>query len=288
MKLLLSLFLSCFFFQNTVAQLKGDTYADALKSKKASVVAVYLEEEAFAFKDATGKISGVEGDIFNHFVNWLKNAKGIELEVSYIGERSFSKFYTMVKDGSQGVFGLGTTTILDRRKSEVIFSPPFINNIAVMITHSSVKNLSSLNQMSTEFGNLKGLAGKGTTLEGYLIDATQKYYPNAKLEYLPSQIEVVNKVAQDPSYFAYVDLSIYWPAFDKQKLPIKRHPVGDLASETFGFIMPLDSDWAPVINEFFNLGTGYRSTAAYRNILMKHLGVEVTKMLEIARNQQSN
>ncbi|TNE68626.1 transporter substrate-binding domain-containing protein [bacterium] len=285
---ILTLVLGIILAGNVTAQLKGDTYADALKNKKATIVAVYLEEEAFAFKDADGKVSGIEGDIFSHFVNWLKNAKGIDLKVSYIGEKSFAKFYEMVQNGSQGVVGLGTTTILDRRKSEVKFSPPFINNIAVLISNSSIPNLSSLNAMGTEFSKLKGLAAKGTTLEGYLRNATSTYYPNAKLEFLPSQGEVAEKVAQDPSYFAYVDLSVYWPAFDKQKMAIKRHPVGDLASETFGFIMPLDSDWDKVINEFFSLGTGYRSTAAYRNILMKHLGVEVTKMLEIARNQNSN
>lgn len=96
-------------------------------------------------------------------------------------------------------------------------------------------------------------------------------------------MEVVKKVAENPSYFAYMDLSVYWPAFDKQKLPIKRQAVGDLSSETFGFIMPLSSDWDEPLEEFFKLGRGYRSNPAYQSILMKHLGVEVTKMLQLAQ-----
>ena len=269
-------------------QLSGDTYANALEAKKAKIVAVYLEEDAFAYKDANGNVTGLEIDIFNHFANWLKNAKGIELEIEFIGEKTFATFYTMVQNSSNGVFGLGTVTILDRRKSEIQFSPAFINNIAILATNNTVPTLSSLSALGTEFSSLNGLAAKGTTLEGYLMDVTKNYAPSTKLEYLPSQSEVAEKLAVDSKYFGYMDLSTFWPAVSKQKLPIKRHPAGDLSTETFGFIMPLNSDWEPVMKEFFSLGSGYRSTGMYRSTLMKHLGAEVTKMLELARTGSQN
>lgn len=264
-------------------KLSGDSYADAEITKKAKISVAYLIEDSFAFLDEKGNLSGVEGDIFNHFQNWLKNAKGIELDVTYFGESNFAKFYKMVQDGDGGVIGLGTVTILDRRRKEVKYSPPFMNNIAILATHSSIPTLTSLSNISTEFESLKGLAAKGTTLETYLIDLAKNYYPNVKLEYLPSQGEVAQKLVDDPSYFAYMDLSTFWPSYSKLKMPIKRHPAGDLSAETFGFIMPLNSDWDSILKEFFQIGSGYRSTLMYRNILVKHLGVEVTKMLEIAR-----
>lgn len=262
--------------------LSGDSWANARETGKASITALYLEEEAFAFLDNNGKLTGVEGDIFAHFINWVKNAKGIELEINYVEETSFVKFYDMIKNSSGGVFGLGSTTILDRRRSEVQFTPPFINNIAVLTSHEDAPDLNSLDEIASKFSGMKAVVADGTTLLGYMQELKEAYFKSLEIEILPSQIAVAEKVASDPNYFAYVDLSIYWPAVSKQNKPIKRQAVGDLSAEQFGFILPLDSDWEPVIKEFFSLGAGYRSSNAYRAVLMKHLGSEVTKMLELA------
>lgn len=261
----------------------GDTYADAIKNKKAKLTVAYLEEDAFAYPDEKGTPQGVEIDIFNQFIIWLRNSKKIIVTPEYVAEPSFQKFYSDVQNGGKGVVGLGTVTILERRKSEVKFSPAWINNIAVLVTHSSAADLEKLENISRTYSDKKALVARGTTLEGYIKELKEKYYPSLEIEYVESQMEVVQKVADDPSYFAYMDLSVYWPAYDKQKLPVKRQAVGDLSSETFGFIMPLSSDWDEPLQEFFQLGRGYRSNPAYQSILMKHLGVEVTKMLQLAQ-----
>lgn len=268
--------------------LMGDSWEKASAAKSGKIVAVYLEEDAFAYIDAKGNLTGIEVDIFEHFVNWVKNAKGVNLQVEYIGDKSFSGFYNAVQNAEDGVFGLGTITILERRATEVKFSPPFINNIALLVTHNSVGELSSMGQIATAFAGKKAIVAKGSTLEGYMREVKAKYHPNLVIELADSQIEAMDKVAVDPSYFAYLDLSIYWPGVQGRKLPIKRHAVGDLSQETFGFIMPLKTSWQPVITEFFNLGNGYRSNPAYKNILLRHLGPEVTKMLELARRQQGS
>lgn len=280
--------IALFLFSNGLnAQISGgDSWAAAKERKSGKITALFLQEDAFAFIDAAGKPAGIEIDIFNQFVTWVKNAKGVTLEVNYVPEPNFQKFYTSVQNGPNGLIGLGTITILERRKSEVQFSPAFINNVAVLVSHQSAPDLDKLENISTAFAGRKLVVAKGTTLEGYSMDIKNKHFRDVKVEYVSSQMEVVKKVAEDPSAFAYMDISIFWPAYDKEKLPVKRHPVGDLSSETFGFIMPLKSDWSPVLTEFFNLGSGYRANPAYKAILMKHLGGEVTKMLQLAQNRQ--
>lgn len=278
------------FVANTLSaqNLSGDTWASAQENGSASITAIYLQEDAFAYPDANGVPTGVEIDIFNQFSNWLKNSKKIMLDVNYVAEPSFQKFYSTVENGGDGLVGLGTVTILERRKREVQFTPPWINNIAVLVSHQSASDLNSLDNIAKSFAGMKAVVAKGTTLEGYMLQLKANYFPNVPVEYVSSQMEVVQKVASDPNYFAYMDLSIYWPAYDKEGMPIKRHEVGDLATETFGFILPLGSDWIEPLNEFFNLGSGYRSNPAYRNILLKHLGGEVTKMLQLAQTKSEN
>ncbi len=268
------------------AQKASDSWAAAKERKSGRITALFLQEDAFAYVDAAGKPAGLEIDIFNQFVNWVKHTKGVTLEVDYIAEPSVQKFYSGVKNGTSGVVGLGTVTILDRRKTEVQFAPPFINNIALLVTHSSVPDLIKLSQIADAFAGKKAIVAKGTTLEEHMMNLKKNYFPNLKIETVASQMDVVRKVAEDPSYFAYMDLSVYWPAYDKDNLPIKRQAAGDLSSETFGFIMPLSSDWNEPLTEFFNIGSGYRATNSYKSILMKHLGGEVTKMLHLTQQKQ--
>ena len=264
----------------------GDLWSEAKANGSGTITAVYLEEDAFAYTNKQGELTGVEIDIFNQFVNWVKNAKGVVLDVNYVKEsESFGDFYESVQQSSGGVFGLGTVTILERRKSEVQFTPPWINNIAVLVTHESVGELGSMDQLASQFEGMTAIAISNTTLEDRIENLKNQYYPGLNVEYVDSQNKALQKVAEgDGSYFTYLDVAIYWPAM-QEGAPIRRHAIGDKASEQFGFIMPLSSDWQPIFEEFFTLGGNYRSSAAYRKILVDHLGPEYTKMLEMAQKK---
>jgi putative glutamine transport system substrate-binding protein len=89
-------------------------------------------------------------------------------------------------------------------------------------------------------------------------------------------------VIGDPAGFAYLDLAFYIEAVQMKKA-IKRHPVGDKAAEQFGFIMPANSDWSPLLEEFFKSNGGYQTTKEYKTILINHLGEAGVKLLMSSR-----
>jgi putative glutamine transport system substrate-binding protein len=274
------------FSSHAQASFTGDTWAEAREKGSAEITAVYLEEDSFAYT-VDGQLTGVEIDIFEQFATWVKNSKGVDLSINYVKETGFNTFYTMVKESKGGVFGLGSVTILERRRAEVQFSEPFINNIAVLVTHESATDLDSMSEISKVYEDMVGIAPVGTTLEGYMEDLQAKYYPNLTINHIDSHQDVLKNIISNPKAFAYMDLSMFWPAYKKQGEPIKRQAVGDLSAEQFGFIMPLDSDWSVVIDEFFSIGGGYRSTSSYRSILMKNLGTEVLQMLDLAQKREN-
>ncbi|TNE70461.1 transporter substrate-binding domain-containing protein [bacterium] len=262
--------------------LRGDSYLKAKSDKEAKIVVTYLEEDVFAYTNSNGELDGIVVEIFHHFQNWIKNAKGIHLEIEYIPEANFKKFYTSVKDANVGVFGIGTTTILPQRQTEVKFSEPYISNIAVLITQGSVPTLIEMSDAVQIFSHMTGVTGAGMTLEKYLLGFQSKNGFSTPLHYVNSQAEIIHEVLTVPNRYAYVDLTSFWPLMDKYGDSIKRHPVADLSTESFGFIMPLNSDWDEPLNEFFNIGAGYRSSVLYRKVLQKYLGPEVVQMLKIA------
>jgi hypothetical protein len=93
--------------------------------------------------------------------------------------------------------------------------------------------------------------------------------------------ETLEKVFADPNGFAYLDLAFYIEAVQIKK-NVKRHAVGDKAAEQFGIIMPLGSDWAPLMDEFFKANGGYTNSKEYKTMLRKHLGESGVKLLQSA------
>jgi putative glutamine transport system substrate-binding protein len=213
----------------------------------------------------------------------VKENKHATITTKLVGDgTSFRGMYDKVKASSGGVIGLGNVTITPERKREVKFSPPIITNFAILISNSAAPTLIKLEDLPVTFASLTAYAAKGTTNEKRILELKQKYFPAMKIVTTTTSQETLDKVAADPHGFAYLDLAFYLEAVQLKK-SVKRHPVGDKAAEQFGLIMPGNSDWQPVWEEFFSANGGYLNSAQYKNILVKHLGETGVKLMQSAK-----
>lgn len=258
----------------------GDTWSATRSAKSGTISLAYVETPSFVYKDKSGKITGICVDIMHDFVAWVNANKGVKLSSKFVGDgSSFRGMYDKTKASSGGVFGLGNVTITDERKKEVKFSPPIITNFAILVTQPSVPTLTKLEDIPKTFANFTAYTAKGTLNEKRTADLKSKYYPAMKITPTTSSQETLEKVFADPTGVAYLDLAFYIEAVQLKK-PVKRHPVGDKAAEQFGIVMPLNSDWGPVLDEFFKANGGYTNTKEYKTILIKHLGESGVKLLQ--------
>jgi ABC-type amino acid transport substrate-binding protein len=261
----------------------GDTWAQAKTKGSATITVTYVETPSFVYKDASGTHTGICIDIMNDFIKWANESKKIKVSAVYMGDgTNFRGMYDKVKASAGGVFGLGNITITDERKKEVKFSPPFITNIAFLITQNGITTLTKLEDLKSTFGKLTAYTAKGTLNEKRINDLKKKYHPDMAIVQTGTSQEAFEKLTNDPNGFAYLDLAFYLEAVSMRK-PVKRHPVGDQMAEKFGFIMPMGSDWGPALDEFFAANGGYTNTAQYKAILRKHLGETGVKLLQTAK-----
>jgi ABC-type amino acid transport substrate-binding protein len=261
----------------------GDSWAQVKANGKGTVSMAYVETPSFAYKDASGKLTGICVDIMADFVKWVSENKNVKLDSKFVGEgANFKNMYDKTKGSIGGVFGLGNITITEERKKEIKFSPPFITNFAILVSQNSVPTLGKFEDMPTTFGKLTAYTAKGTLNEKRILELKQKYFPAMKISYTSTSQETLEKVFSDPNGFAYLDLAFYLEAVQLKK-SIKRHPIADKAAEQFGFIMPLNSDWYPLLDEFFKANGGYLNAAQYRKILATHLGETGVKLLQSAK-----
>jgi len=260
----------------------GDSWAQVKQVGQGTISLAYVETPSFVYKDNSGKLTGICVDIMHDFVKWVNDTKKVKLQSKFVGDgTSFRGMYDKVKVSTGGVFGLGNITITEERKKEVKFSPPFITNFAILITQGNIPTLAKMEELPTTFASLTAYTAKGTLNEKRILDLKKKYFPDMKVVTTTTSQETLEKVFNDPKGFAYLDLAFYLEAAQLRKY-VKRHPVGDQLAEQFGFVMPSNSDWGPLLDEFFKASGGYTSTARYREILTKHLGETGVKLLQSA------
>ncbi len=264
-------------------QYSGDKWSAVKSSGSGTISLAYVETPGFVYKDSNGKLTGICVDIMNDFVNYVNTKHGVQLASKYVGDgSSFSGMYSKVRSSKDGVIGLGNITIRDSRKKEVKFSPPFITNFSILVTQAAVPTLADMSKIQETFKGLTAYAPKGTTNEKRLLDIKKRHFGSMQINYVASSQEALQKVMTDKAAFAYLDLAFYLDAMQRRR-PVKRHPVGDQSSEQFGFIMPMNSDWQPLMKEFFEANGGYTNTTAYKKILTKHLGDTGVKLLQTAK-----
>lgn len=282
MKKLILFFAAVFMMQTAMSQgFIGDSWVKAKQAKKAKIVVTYTDAPKFSEK-VNGQYSGVCFDIMNSFIKFVKDKYGVALEVSYrdlARTGDFDLFLNTVKGSSGGVFGLGDVTITKARKNIYSFSPAYFSNVAILATHPSAPKLSSMDNIAKEYAGMTAIVQRGTTHEKRMQDIKAKYFPALKIETTVTFDQANQKVASNPKYFTYVDFSTYMQVLE-QNLKVERQTAGDQKGESFGFIMPKNSDWTVPLNEFFAQNGGYTNSTEYRKILATNLGNYVLRLLD--------
>jgi ABC-type amino acid transport substrate-binding protein len=261
---------------------RGTSLEEARATGAGHVMVLFVTSEGWAYHDPDSRLTGVTVEILRDFLEWAEEREGISLEATFQEEAEWARFYRRVRNGKGGLFGIGNVTITAERQEELDFSPPYLNNVAVLITHADVPELTSMEHADEAFAGFVAYPFRGTLHEERVNRLRERRIPGLRVIPLDSIEEILTRVSEGPGRLAWVDVYNYWRASERG-VPIRRHPVGDDASETLGFILPHGSDWTPLLREFFEEGDGFRDTSRYRELLETHLGPGLTELLEEAR-----
>lgn len=285
-KKLVSIFLFLVVFAikgNAFQSYEGDSWQKIKETGSGNLVLTYVETPAFSYKDKNDKLQGICVDIINSFVGYVQHTYKVKITTKYVGEGdNFKKFYDSVKNSKGGVIGLGNVTIKEDRKKEVSFTPSYIKSIALLITSSEAPEVKNVTEMKTKLAGYKAYVPRGTTHEQRMLDLKKMYFPDLVIEYASTSFEALEKTISEKKAICFQDIALYWD-FKQKGAPIKYINYETTKGEELGMIMPLNSDWAPLFEEFFSVGAGFKSSSVYRASLMKHLGTEVVQMLKMAQ-----
>jgi ABC-type amino acid transport substrate-binding protein len=249
----------------------------------------YYENFPYAYKEGS-TLKGIEIDIVAEYVAWLKQKKNINVKVNYTPFSEFGNFYTSVKNGNSKVIGLGSVTQNADREKEVVFSPAYLENLAVLITDGSIPTIKSkdANGVSKILNGMTGIVVNKSNHVAYMNNIKKLYNqtPHEVADLLINTTEkqstVIETIAKDKKVFGYMDIVAYWAYVKANPTKfLKIHKVFTEAKEYLGFILPKKNAHEVYLNEFFESGFGFTSTKVYHQILEKYLGYEIIESVEI-------
>ncbi len=260
------------------SQFSGDTYASAKSKGSATWVLTYAEAPGFA-SNKSGKMTGITVDLMKRFEEYVEQKTNIDITIEYKANdaNNFTQFLKDVQNAKGGVFGLSNTTITQERKRYFNFSPAYITNIGMIITHNSVPTVGSADQFASKFSGMTAVTVKNSTNEKKILALKSNHLPDLKIEYVNSFSEALDMVSKDPKKFTDLDFTYYLSAVQSKK-PVKRHPAGDNNTEEFGIIMPRSNDWSGLLSEFMK--NELLNTMEYKKIIADNLGSSAMKYLE--------
>lgn len=273
--------LTCFLWSSLFAQsFSGDTWAEARQNGKANIVVTYAEVPKYS-EIIDGVPKGICFDIMDHFKEFVESRYGIQVNIkvkSIEDPTNWGAFMESVRTSSGGVFGLGDVSITEDRKLQYSFSPPYLSNVAILVTNKEVQGLTSIDQIPTEFSGMTAVVQRGSSHDKR-VQKLQRLYGGFDITYVDNSAEKLKKVMSSPTYFTYIDFPNYVKGV-LDGLSIKRHGKGDDSGGKFGLIMPKGSDWSPIMNAFFRSNGGYTLSDKYRESLRSNLGEKILRLTD--------
>lgn len=258
------------------------TFSEAKNDKSGTLV--FVHNDVFGLTEyKSGQVTGLLVDVMLAFEDHVSKNHGISLRHEFLfTDNDFPTFLKTVKSAQGGLFGLGNVSIIESRKSDFSFSPPFLENVSLLITNKSVPDISSTRELGSSLGDKSAYVVAGTTNHARVKMLKEAYLPYLKIEHKQTVTEIMKEVANNQHAFSVVDLNYYLEGLSN-RLSIKRHSIYDQQDDPFGILLPLESDWQPILTEFFN--SGFLESSEYRQMIAKHLGNSALRLLDSIKKQ---
>ncbi len=246
---------------------------DIVKAKgKGSITVFYYNSDNF-ISDASGKLKGIEYDIFLAFKEHLRK-NGVDITINFKKSDSFSGLYEEIKYGGNGEFGACSFSMTEQRMKEVLFSPKYMPDIEVLINSDNVSIAKSEEEFIEIFSKLTALSVPNTTFEDDLVRLTN-VVPGFKIQGVKTASIIRERISSEPNLFGYIELPTYLKLF-QEGVRFKRQNLFKVERNGYGIILPKNSTWIKPINAFFN-SDDFKTKV--NQIIKKHLGEEVNDLL---------
>jgi signal transduction histidine kinase len=276
-KLFLVFFFCISSYQYLKAQVSG-SWKEILEKKRGNVEVVWSGLDPFIYKEKIGNkdtIRGIEADVLRSFFYFVEKKYSVKIKIKWREVPFFADVLPTVAQSKGCYFGASAMSITDERKRNVAFMPPYMPDIAILISNSQVPIYTNPEDFTQNAPKFVAFTSHNSTYENYLKDLQSKYQVKFPIEYASESEDLVDLVAQNPTAIAYLDLPIYLKYLEKG-YRIKRQFLFKNVREGYATLLPKNHDWNEPIQEF---AQSYSFKTAKQEAVKKYLGVKNMEIL---------
>jgi Putative regulator of cell autolysis len=255
---------------------KADSWQQVSQAKRGAITALWYDIEPFIYVNKDGRPAGIEYEIMESLKPYLKDQYGIDLTIEWVNAGSFENIYHQVKQTSlHGVLGWSYYSITPERKKEVQFTLPYMPDVNVLVTNVNEPEYATPQELLLKLHTMQAYTMSNTTMEEDIDRLKTNFAPSLKVHTRADDYEVMKRIAEDKKGFGYVPLSVYITGLQRG-IRVKRQHVLASHREGFAAVLPKQSDWKPVLDEYFKTAA-FQSAAS--GIVSKYLGSEVRDLV---------
>lgn len=254
----------------------GDSWQTVRTRGYGTVTALWDEIEPFIYTGKDNRLLGVEFEIMESFQAYIKKHYHADLRVEWKKAGSFDSIYYKVKNGRGcGLFGWSYYSITPERMKEVDFSLPYMPDVNVLVTNNREPMYATAQEFTARLREMTAYTQPNTTMEDDVTLLKNNFHKELPVVNVAVDYDVLKEIEANERSFGYVPLSIYIVALQKG-IKVKRQMVLAANRQGFAAVMPKDSDWKPLIDEYFS-SADFRQKAG--NTVAKYLGSRVKDLV---------
>lgn len=253
----------------------GDSWSDVLINGEGKIV-FYWYPNNVSISDSKDIIDGIEHDLAFAFVEFINERYDVKLEIDWIETSSFQQVMDTIREGSGGIFGASSISITPTRQLYLNFTPPYLADVAVLVSSANVPIARTGEEFKEIFGDLTAITIPNTTLNEAILDLAQKQGLDFKIRNVQNSGQIIEQVEKADNTFGYIDLPNFLVAID-QNQGIRRQFFHPIKLKGLGMIYPKNSDWKKPVEEYF---TSTQFQLDKNEIIVKYLGADVSGIIE--------
>ncbi len=254
----------------------GDSWAKVKANGSGTLTIFYYEQPGLIYEEG-GKMKGACADLLTEFTKFVEKKHGKKIQIKYAGKEPIFSDFLLQAQQCKDVLGVTNVTITEERKKLMKFTPAFLSNPVVMITHKDAPTLVDLSEIAEKFKGYSAEIILGSTHTKHMDRVKKEYMPKLKIATNSSGGEILKKIAANPKLFTILDFTEYIDA-TRKNLPVKRQNIDFGAADELAFIMNKQTDWDEVWKEFMT--PDYRKSVRYRKIIADNLGSTFLSILK--------
>jgi signal transduction histidine kinase len=271
------LFLLVLVAQGGEALSKG-TWQEALVNKDAQLDLYWFTSSPFIYKDASGKLTGIEYDLLDAFADYVSDQHDVEVSLNWIEANNFNQIIDLIQDDNQRLNSLGVSafSITEERGKIVAFTDPYFPDVTVLVSSQGSSIVDTYDEIHQMMSQMTAVTIKGTTYESLLFDLKRNLKAEFEILYIDSDENVLDYISRSSERFGFIDLPIYLMLVE-QGGELVRQNLFTVRGTGYGLCMPLSSDWRQPFNEFLADSSSQKQIA---QILGNYLGEDLYQFID--------